>query len=254
MSTVIRTKALILRHTDDREHDRQLVVLTPNLGQQQIRARGTKKSISKLGGSLEPLMEVDMMVANGRVVDVVTGSIIRRRWPRLRSDLIALVSAQWLFELVERVTKPNQPEPGLYPLVVQMLEAMTGEIVWSSGRRWLLLLRRAWQILQHEGFAPSLERCGFCHRPLSADDLVFQPLHGFVHRAEAQAGYMALSTDTVDYLRNEGQPNDQRQIFRQVRQLLRLVIEQTLDRPLQSDQVLQSVMRFERLSGAAVSG
>ncbi len=250
MSTVIRTKALILRHSVDREQDRLLVVLTPTLGKFQLRARGTKKSLSKLGGSLEPLTEVDLTLANGRTVDIVTGSVILQRWPELRRDLVASVSAQWLLELVERVTKPNQPEQGLYPLVIELLEGMTAELTWPYGRRWLALLRRAWLVLQQEGFTPALDRCGQCHRRLDPGEAAMDRLHGFVHRIERQADGFDLERDTLEYLANRQAPADVRRVFAQAQRVLEFLLAHVLDQPLRSDQILRSVWRLERLSAS----
>ncbi len=245
--SVIRTKALILRHTTDREHDRILTILTPTLGQQRVRARGTKKSVSKLGGSLEPLMEVDLTLANGRVTDLVTGSVILNRWPELRQDVVAMTMAQWLMELVEAVTKPGQAVKGLYDLVKQALTEMGREISWPAGRRWLALDRRAFAILVHEGFAPTMDSCSLCHRPLNDREVVHHPQQGFVHASEAQVGAFAIEPATVNYLRAARPPALTRAVFRQTHELLERLIHQTLDRPLKSERVLRAVVRLGRL-------
>lgn len=264
--SVIRTKALILRHSTDREHDRLIVVLTPQHGQMRIRARGTKKSVSKLGGSLEPLTEVDLMLANGRTVDVVTGSVILDRFEGLRRDIVSLTMAQWLLELVERVTKPNQHDPALYDLVVGMLSDMAKSADVPAGQRWLHLLRRAWLILDHQGFAPSFERCAVCHQPLAADNVAFHPTTGFVHRREsstaparrnalphasvvldeAPAEAALVRPSVIAFLRG-GDSADDRQIFAALRRLVDAILHHTLDRPLRSDGVLRSVLRTATL-------
>lgn len=251
MANVFRTSALILRHSTDREQDRMLVVLTPTYGKMQIRARGTKKSVSKLGGSLEPLTEVDLTLANGRTVDVVTGSVILRRWPELRSDLVGSVSAQWLLELVERVTKPNQPEQGLYPLVGELLDDMKAELNWPFGRRWLALLRRGWLVLQHEGFTPALDRCGLCHRRLDSSEAAMDRHHGLIHRAERQTEAFDLVPQSIAYLAAGQAPGDMRQVFGQVQRMVEVVLAHVLEQPLRSDQVFRSVVRLERLSARA---
>lgn len=250
--SVIRTRAIILRHSTDREHDRLIVVLTPQHGQLRVRARGTKKSMSKLGGSLEPMMEVDLTLANGRVTDVVTGSVILNRYNRLRREVVSLIMAQWLLELVERVTKPNQHDPALYDLVVGMLADMAESTDAPAGQRWLRLLRRAWLILDHQGFAPSFERCAVCHQPLAADDVAFHPAAGFVHRREASAEAAVVKPSVVAYLRG-GSSADDRQMFAALRRLVESILHHTLDRPLKSERVLWSVMRLAQLPNGRVA-
>lgn len=240
---VFQTKALILRHTSDREHDRILVVLTPDHGQMRLRARGTKKSVSKLGGSLEPLTEVELMIADGRVMDQVIGSVIRRSFFELRRDVLSLVMAQWLMELVERVTKPGQANPKLYTLVLSALADIGQELDWTPGRRWLALYRQAWNILSHEGFVPSMQRCATCHQVLADGEIMYHPVQGFIHRREAAAGAWRIEPVLSAYLLTGVMSADERQGWRDMRRLLDHVIQHALDRPLASERVLQEVMK-----------
>lgn len=243
MSTVIQTPALILRHADDREHDRRLVALTPEFGALQLRARGTKKSQSKLGGSLEPVTEVHLTLANGRQIDVVAGSVIKQRWPKLRTNLVGFVAAQWLLELVERVSKPHQSDPEFYQMVTEMLTQMETEADQPAGQQWLHLLRRAWRIIEHAGFAPDPAVCSRCHKMLTDDERVYDPLHGWLHVSEASSHAWRLDPVAVAFLRSGQPPDDPKKLWRDVHRLVQSVIEHTLDQPLRSERVLQKVMR-----------
>lgn len=247
---VTRTKALILRHSTDREHDRMLVVLTPEYGQMRLRARGTKKSVSKLGGSLEPLTEVELMIADGRVIDQVIGSVIIKNFQVLRQSVPTLVMAQWWLELIERITKPGQAGLELYDLAVRALTTMEAEKDWSSGRQWLALCRRGWEVLAHEGFAPSLQTCAVCHLALAADDAHFHPTHGVVHGHEADPDAWPIHPQVFAYLQQDQTPADERVAWQQLHRLLDVVMLRTLDRPLQSERVLRLVMRRPILSTA----
>lgn len=245
--SVIQTKALILRHTTDREHDRMLTILTPAMGQRRVRARGTKKSTAKLSGSLEPMMEVDLTLADGRVTDVVTGSVITNRFPGLRRDIVSLTMAQWFLELVESVTKPDHPAEELYTVVKDTLREMETEQTLSPGQRWLWLCRCGLQILIHEGFAPPLDVCSVCHRALGTEDVAYHPQQGFVHMAEAHNGALSLSAATVGFLRDGNQPDNDRAAWQEAHALIEQLIHHTLDRPLKSERVLQTVVRTTRL-------
>lgn len=249
--SVVRTPALILRHTTDREHDRLLTILTPTMGQRRVRARGTKKGVSKLGGSLEPLMEVDLNLADGRAIDTVTGSVILRRFDNLRHDVVSMTMAQWLLELVEAVTKPEQPEHGLYDLVVNCLTELGEATARPAGQRWLLLCRSALLMLQHEGFVPPLDTCAVCHRPLPSDVIAYDPQQGFVHQAEAATSARHLTAATVDYVRQGTWPAHERASWQETHALIESVIHHTLDRPLKSEAVLRAVVRLSKLPKGA---
>lgn len=246
---VVRTKALILRHTPEREYDRVLTVLTPDHGQLRVRARGTKKSVSKLGGSLEPLTEVDLSLANGRHLDQVIGSIILNRFPNLRTDPTVIVAAQWFLELVERITKPGQVGSGLYDLVVDELASLNADDQQTSGALWLALCRKAWRVIDHEGFAPAIDRCAKCHKVLAADEAAaYEHMLGFVHVAENGVSALHLDPAAMDVFRGQNPIVAERKTFRQVHAVLEDVLHRTIDRPLNSEQVLRAVLRSSTLS------
>lgn len=248
---VIQSKALILRHTTDREHDRMLTILTPSTGQIRVRARGTKKSISKLGGSLEPMTEVHVTLADGRVTDIVTGSIILDRFSGIRQDIVSMTMAQWFLELVESVTKPDQPAEQLYDLAKTVLSSMEQEQQLSTGQRWSLLCRRALEILIHEGFAPPMDICSVCQRALGEEGFAYHPQQGFVHLTEAHDGALELSSATVAFLRTGAESDQQRTVWQEAHSLIELLVHHTLDRPLKSERVLRTVIRTIKLPKVA---
>lgn len=224
-----------------------LTILTPSFGQLRVRARGTKKSASKLGGSLEPMMEVDLTLANGRKTDIVTGSVILNRFPGLRQGVVAMTMAQWLLELVESVTKPDQPAEELYEMVISALLEMENEHDASAGQQWLLLCRRALQVMIHEGFAPAMDVCSVCHRPLGEEAVSYHPQQGFVHANEAHSGALNFTSATIHFLKTGEKPSNDRDVFRQAHELIEQLIHHTLDRPLKSERVLRSVVRMAKL-------
>ena len=212
----------------------------------RVRARGTKKSVSKLGGSLEPLMEVDLQLAHGRIFGVVTGSQIRNRFPKLREEVISLVAGQWLLELVEKITKPDQPSPEVYVLTMEGLDDLGKQT--TAGHIWLSLLRTAWLLLRHEGFAPDLSVCAVCGQLLPKTETSFDPTRGFVHSREARADSITLLPPTLEFLQDHKLPSDVREVFRVVFKLVEHFIHQTFDQPLRSEKVLHRVMRQAQLS------
>lgn len=245
---VIQTKALLLRHATDREHDRYIVALSPQYGQLRLRARGTKKSVSKLGGSLEPLMEVDLTLANGKVIDQVIGSVIIRRFGLLRDEAVSIVAAQWLLELVEHISKPNQESSALYTMAINALDDISQHRALPLGQRWLRLMRTAWMVLAIEGFVPSTELCSHCHELLRPKEQIqFDVQHGFVHAHHQPKRGRSVSGNTLEFLRG-GQTENEREVFTELRPIFETVLHHALDRPLRSDTVLRSVMRLAKLS------
>lgn len=245
---VVTTSALILRHQDERERDRLVVALTADHGLMRIRARGTKRSTAKLAGSLEPLTEVILSWADGRSSGLVTGAVIQQRWRVIHGDLVATVSGQWLAELVEHVARPGQQTAQLYELVRNFFVGLTMQISWSLGRRWLELDRVAYQLLELEGFVPRLDHCPKCSRSLTGQKVSYDPLIGFIHADEADAGAQRLESTLLSYLETGQVQSDERSLFRQLHPVLEAMIAHTIDRPLKSQRVLRAVFRQARLS------
>lgn len=242
---VLQSKALILRHTTDREHDRLLSVLTPEYGMQRLRARGTKKSVSKLAGSLEPMMEVDLAYAEGRTMGTVTGSIIVDRFPAIRNDLIGLVMAQWLLELTERISKPNQPESAVYELVKSALHDIPSSVQMSGGKRLVLLDRWAWRLLDAEGFVPVVDRCSTCGKELIGERGYDHG--GFRHLDHGNVN-ARIDEEGIRWLQGNELSLDSRAQFLAIHQLVEEVLLSVLDHPLKSTPVLKRLLQLERLS------
>jgi len=238
---VFQTKALILRHTPDREYDRIITVLTPELGQQRLRARGTKKSVSKLAGSLEPLTEVELSFAEGRTLGTVTGSVIHDRFKAVRQDMFSLLAAQWLLELTERMTKPNQPEGGAYDLVSRALRDLPQHTNWSIGKRLMLLDRWAWRMLDGEGFAPVVDQCGICGQPILGERGF--DTHGFRHLDHQPAVTLTVSEQVLHWMSHDEPPLEDKQDFLTIHHLLQTLLLTVLDHPLRSEKVLHSVTK-----------
>lgn len=245
---VTTTAALILRHRDERERDRSIVVLTPDHGLLKLRARGTKSSVSKLAGSLEPLTEVTLSFADGRIGGLIIGSVVIERFARLRSDLVGIVGATWLAELVEVITKPGQAIPELYAQIRQSFLQLGQQEDWPLGQRWLALDGMAFDVLRREGFVPAWDHCPRCGKNLTADQVAYDPLVGFIHQSEAKKDSLRISPEAISFLTAASRPGAERAVFSQVHALVEALILHITDRPLKSGPVLRRVFRTERLS------
>lgn len=192
-------------------------------------------------------MEVDINIADGRTVGLVTGSVVLDRFPKLRHDAVGMTMGQWWLELVEAVTKPEQDAVAVYEMAVTTLRELESSHDQSVGRRWLELCRHALQLMIHEGFAPAMDVCSVCHQPLADTDTAYDARQGFLHQHEAGDPAMELEPATVAYLRNQVAPVQERAVFAQAHRVMESLIHHTLDRPLKSEQVLRAIIRGAKL-------
>jgi len=234
---------LLLRHQDEREVDRSIMAYSRERGLLRFRARGTKRSMSKLAGSLEPLTEATVTFADGRYGEVVTGAMTHERWLGLRTDLFGLAGAQWLAELVERITKPDHHSPEVYDQLRAAWSRLASNQSSALGRRWLELDRVAYGLLQHEGFVPAIDDCPICGRSLVGAETSYRPNVGFIHQEEFRPNDVRLDQSVIDVVRS-GVPDDVgRETFRAFHALVESIILHVIDRPLRSTAVLRQIVR-----------
>src|ERR687885_415233 len=86
-SHVYRTEAIILRRSDFGEADRILTLYTPRYGKRRAIAKGVRKTTSRLAGHVELFTRVQLRLAEGRNLDIVTQAQIIAPYRALREDL-----------------------------------------------------------------------------------------------------------------------------------------------------------------------
>src|ERR671917_366457 len=71
-SRVYPTEAIVLRRSDFSEADRLLTLYTPRYGKRRVIAKGVRKTTSRLAGHIELFTRVQLLLAEGRNLDIVT--------------------------------------------------------------------------------------------------------------------------------------------------------------------------------------
>src|SRR5689334_3506872 len=104
MPHVTRTEAVVLRHRRLGDADRIVTLLTPHRGKIDAVAKGALRPRSKLGGHLQPLTQVEVLLAHGRTLDIVTQAQMLDGFPQLHGDLDRLSTGMYLLELTDRMT------------------------------------------------------------------------------------------------------------------------------------------------------
>jgi DNA repair protein RecO (recombination protein O) len=156
-----RTTAVVLSRFDLGEADRVLTLLTPDEGRFKAIAKGIRRPRSRLGGSLEPFTELDLVLARGRTFDVVTQAAIRHAWLGLRDRLEITATAWYLSELVERSTEERAPARRQYALLVRAYALLDAGTPVGRLARWF-----EFRLLDELGLRPEVDRCVECDRVL----------------------------------------------------------------------------------------
>lgn len=183
---------MVLRTLRLGEADRIVTVLLEGAGKVRAVAKGVRRTTSKLGGRVEPLVEVRGLFWRGRDLDVVSQIDAVDVHRRLREDLGRLSQALAMAEVVDGLLPDRQPVPELLAMLLgalRRLEADPWELVAPAFFLKLLVL---------EGSAPVVEACASCGatEPLVAFDLA----RGGVLCARCRQG-QAVSPEALRLLR-----------------------------------------------------
>jgi DNA repair protein RecO (recombination protein O) len=164
--------AVVLRKLDYGEADRIYTLLTAEHGKVGAIAKGVRRTSSRLASALELFAEVDVQLARGRNLDVVVQAV-RVPAPRLEASVDRTAHAALIVELADRVSEERHPMDGLFPLTAGALRELAVEVDPRRASAWFMA-----SALDLLGYAPQLQSCASCQRPLPAAPAGFSAAAG----------------------------------------------------------------------------
>lgn len=163
-----RVEAIVLRHTDWGEADRLLWLFTREIGKVQVVAKGVRKSRSRKAGHLEPFTRVELLLARGRDLPIVTQAEAKDVYLALREDLVRVGYASYIIELLDRFTYEEGENMALYRLLTETLARLNTEPQPAFAVRYYEI-----RLLDLVGFRPQLFHCVNCGEEIRAEDQFF---------------------------------------------------------------------------------
>ena len=261
-SRLYKTEAIVLRGLDLGEADRVLTVLTPHLGKLRIIAKGVRRPRSRIGGGLEPLGEVDLVLAIGRTFDVVTQSQVRDPHLGLRVDLHGTAAAWYLAELADRFCEERAESAAAYALLGAGLTALDEARVPAAREA----VARAYELhlLDAMGYRPELGSCIECGAAIGSDGNLYAAVAGGVvgpECAHAALTATACSADALKAMRHLQRVTLAEAmrlrlapaVAREVERHLHATVSAVLERELKSRDFLEEVSQRRPLAGAPAS-
>jgi len=170
-----KTEAVILRQRKFGEADRILTLLTPAFGKIEGKARGVRKTTSRMSGHLQPLNRCMLQLAQGRMTDVIAGCETLESFHRLREDLDRLSESLYVAELTDRMLPERVPNYPSYRLLLDTLRRLEQGDGGEIALRYFEI-----RLLDQSGFRPELEQCVGCAKRIEAESHFFSPRAGGV--------------------------------------------------------------------------
>ncbi|MCW2770193.1 MAG: repair protein RecO [Aeromicrobium sp.] len=158
--SLYRDAGIVLRVHKLGEADRIITLLTRQRGLVRAVAKGVRKTTSRFGGRLEPFMHVELQLAEGRSLDIITQvETINAFAKDLGADYAAYTAGTAMLETAERlVQEDGEPATAQLQLLTGALRALT------QGRYTPSLILDSYQLraLSIAGYAPTFDGCARC--------------------------------------------------------------------------------------------
>ncbi|HEX6487116.1 MAG TPA: DNA repair protein RecO [Nocardioidaceae bacterium] len=169
-----RDEAVVLRTQKLGEADRIITLLTRQTGRVRAVAKGVRRTTSRFGSRLEPFTYVDLQLAEGRSLDVITqAETLAPYASKIGSDYERYTAGTVMLETAERlVVEDKEPALQQFLLLVGALRTMASGERSPSAVLDSFLLRS----LSVAGYAPSFEACARCG--LEGPHRAFSPAAG----------------------------------------------------------------------------
>jgi len=161
---VYKTEGVVLRRRNIGEADSIFTVFSAREGKFDAVARGVRKARSRMRGHLEPLTRSQMLLAQGRSLDVFTQVETITPYRSIREDLDRSATALYCAELLDRFTPPHDENRQLYQRFLDILDAL------EAGQPLTVARYFEVQLLDHTGYELQLDACSICTGRLAQEE------------------------------------------------------------------------------------
>lgn len=191
-----KTRGIILKRQNFHEADRILTIYTEDHGKVKIIAKGVRKLLSRLGGHLEPFYLVNLVVAEGRNIDVLTGVTIENHFLDMRDDLKNMARAYCMGEAVDALTNEREENEEIFRLIWESLEYLEHHPEQQVLDEYFQI-----NLLNLLGYRPELYECVHCRKKIEPDEITWDHEHGGVLCERCNHQGLRVSAEAIKVLR-----------------------------------------------------
>jgi DNA repair protein RecO (recombination protein O) len=167
-----KTSGIVLRRMNLGEADRIITFITPDRGKIKAVARGVRRIKSRMAGHLELFGQVNLMLAQGRSLDVIASAQVQRPMVQIADDMERLTLAYTLAEMADKLLPEGGGHTGVYHLLAECYTELAAREADPLVELYFKL-----RLLAELGYAPGLEACAVCHRT-AGEQYFFSPERG----------------------------------------------------------------------------
>lgn len=154
-----QTSAIVLDREPVGEDDLVFRVFSEQNGRLLLKARGTRKTKSKLRPYLEVFSEVNLTCVSGREFDQIISAETKSNFDGIKKKFSNISIGYSVLNLLNRLTPFRAREDKIYGLVLSVLRALNAV---SEKQAPIIFGYFSCQIPHYTGIAPNISFCGKC--------------------------------------------------------------------------------------------
>lgn len=154
-----KTEAVVLKTREIGEKSRVAVLLSPTLGKFEAVVKGSRKITGSMTGKIEPINQLDLMLASGKNLDVITQCRAISVFPAIRENLKKTSAALYMLDLLNRSLDAGEENRRIYNLLINMLKHIERGVSPAVVNRAFEL-----KLIENLGYKPNLKSCAVCGR------------------------------------------------------------------------------------------
>ena len=254
-----RVEAIVLRYSEYGEADRLLTLYTRQRGKLRAIAKGVRKVRSRKAGHLEPFTRVELQLATGRGMFIVTQAEAIDTYLPLREDLVTVSYAAYAVELVDKFTYDEEEHGAIFRLLAQTFTRLCNTYDPEVIIRYYEI-----HLLDLLGFRPELRFCVSCEEEIVDQDQYFSAAQGGVlcpKCGKGQEGARPVSRHALKYMRHfqrssfqdavRAQPTPE--VQRELEILMQHYVTYLLERSLNTPGFLRRMRREKQVDNSSNS-
>lgn len=158
-----KAKAIILKAYKLGEADKIVKLYSQKNGLIDAVAKGARKIKSKFGGRLELFNFIDLELASGKNLDIITGAEILKNFSNIPLDFNKFIFCQLISEIVLKMhLHTNEASPVLFKLIYvcfKEIDSLPKDDIYSIEKVACFFIAK---FLKITGYAPIIENCSSC--------------------------------------------------------------------------------------------
>ena len=163
-SRTYRTKVLVLDKTKLKETDLILTMLDERGRQVRAVAKGARKPGGRLAARCELFCTVDMLLAHGRSLDVVSQAELMEAPLGVAPDYEMTCAASAIAEVARVCSFEDAEDPFTFAITQRALTLVGSGL--DSAHMDLLVAAYVFKLLSHVGYRPDFSACVLCGDPM----------------------------------------------------------------------------------------